>query len=152
MFGFTNYSFPLYRNYNRYNRYSTNSPFMNPNMRRLNNSNFYKQTINSGNCNINNLQNQWSQGNGYSNSYENSQKLADSNSCENFDKSSRLSSCSCSASEKIEDGNSKTEFLDLFGIKLYFDDLIIISLLYFLYTEGVNDYYLFITLILLLLS
>ena len=41
---------------------------------------------------------------------------------------------------------------ELFGIKLFFDDILIISLIFFLYNEGVKDQNLFIALILLLLS
>ena len=40
----------------------------------------------------------------------------------------------------------------LFGITLYFDDILLIFLLLFLYNEGVKDQFLFISLILLLLS
>ena len=42
--------------------------------------------------------------------------------------------------------------LEILGMNLYLDDLIIIGLLFFLYTEGVQDEILFIILILLLLS
>jgi len=49
--------------------------------------------------------------------------------------------------------NEKNEqFFSILGIHLYFDDLIILSLLFFLYNEGVKDEGLFICLILLLLS
>lgn len=41
---------------------------------------------------------------------------------------------------------------EIFGIKLYFDDILLICLIFFLYNEGVQDQYLFIVLILLLLS
>ncbi|MBQ9658566.1 MAG: hypothetical protein IJV31_07355 [Clostridia bacterium] len=41
---------------------------------------------------------------------------------------------------------------DLFGLKLYYDDILIVSLLFFLYKQGVKDEGLFIALILLLLS
>lgn len=41
---------------------------------------------------------------------------------------------------------------EIFGIKLYFDDLLIIALIFFLYNEGVSDNLLFISLVLLLLS
>lgn len=41
---------------------------------------------------------------------------------------------------------------DLFGLKIYFDDILIIGLLFFLYNEGVKDEGLFIVLVLLLLS
>jgi len=44
------------------------------------------------------------------------------------------------------------EFFSILGIHLYFDDLIILSLLFFLYNEGIKDEGLFICLILLLLS
>lgn len=44
------------------------------------------------------------------------------------------------------------EIFELFGIKLYFDDILLICLLFFLYKEGVKDQYLFISLVLLLLS
>lgn len=48
--------------------------------------------------------------------------------------------------------NESNALLELFGIKLYFDDILLISLIFFLYSEGVKDDYLFISLILLLLS
>lgn len=54
------------------------------------------------------------------------------------------------------DNNSSTstnmEYFEIFGIKLFFDDILLICLLFFLYNEGIKDQYLFIALILLLLS
>lgn len=47
---------------------------------------------------------------------------------------------------------SSTPIFELFGIQLYFDDILLISLIFFLYNEGVQDQFLLITLILLLLS
>ena len=47
---------------------------------------------------------------------------------------------------------SSEYFFEVFGLKLYFDDILIICILFFLYTEGVQDQELFICLILLLLS
>ncbi|MBO5004819.1 MAG: hypothetical protein J6D03_06210 [Clostridia bacterium] len=44
------------------------------------------------------------------------------------------------------------ECFEIFGIKLFFDDILLICLIFFLYNEGVKDQYLFISLILLLLS
>ena len=41
---------------------------------------------------------------------------------------------------------------EIFGIKLYFDDILLVALIFFLYDEGVQDNMLFIALILLLLS
>lgn len=43
-------------------------------------------------------------------------------------------------------------WLDLFGIKLYFDDVLILSLLFFLYQEEVKDEGLFLALVMLLIS
>ena len=49
--------------------------------------------------------------------------------------------------------NNNNDYLfDLFGLKIYNDDVLLVSLLYFLYSEGVKDEGLFIVLILLLLS
>lgn len=53
--------------------------------------------------------------------------------------------------------NENTEYnsgecFEIFGLKLYFDDLLIIALLFFLYQEDVKDNYLYIILILLLLG
>ncbi len=49
-------------------------------------------------------------------------------------------------------GNSSEPIFEIFGIKLFFDDILLISLIFFLYSEGVKDQSLFISLILLLLS
>ena len=48
--------------------------------------------------------------------------------------------------------NNDNYFFELFGLKLYFDDVLLICLIFFLYDEGVRDNELFISLILLLLS
>lgn len=48
--------------------------------------------------------------------------------------------------------NSEEPIIELMGLKLYLDDLIIIGILFFLYQEDVKDDLLFISLILLLLS
>lgn len=48
--------------------------------------------------------------------------------------------------------DSSEAFFELFGLKLYFDDILIICILFFLYTEKVKNDELFICLILLLLT
>jgi len=48
--------------------------------------------------------------------------------------------------------SSDSVWFDLFGIKLYFDDVLILSLLFFLYKEEVKDEGLFLALVLLLIS
>lgn len=53
--------------------------------------------------------------------------------------------------DKNDDVNDDKIF-EIFGIKLHFDDILLICLIFFLYNEGVKDEYLFIALILLLLS
>lgn len=57
--------------------------------------------------------------------------------------------------ERSYQKNSKIDtpvWFDLFGIKLYFDDVLILSLLFFLYKEDVKDEGLFLALVLLLIS
>jgi len=47
---------------------------------------------------------------------------------------------------------SENVLFEIFGIKLHYDDILLICLIFFLYKEGVKDESLFISLILLLLS
>lgn len=47
---------------------------------------------------------------------------------------------------------NKDFILELFGLKLYFDDVLILSLLFFLYKENVKDDWLFLSLIMILIS
>ena len=58
--------------------------------------------------------------------------------------------CSINNSKNIIDDSEQC--FEIFGLKLHFDDLLIIALLFFLYQEDVKDTYLYIALILLLLS
>ena len=51
-----------------------------------------------------------------------------------------------------ENNRDNREFFEIFGIRLYFDDILILCLLYFLYKEDVHDEMLFFALILLLIS
>ncbi len=50
------------------------------------------------------------------------------------------------------DSKEENVLFEIFGIKLYYDDILLICLIFFLYQEDVDDPYLFIALILLLLS
>ena len=65
---------------------------------------------------------------------------------------SEESTCSQKKVEKENKPNEDREFFEILGIKLYFDDILLICLIFFLYNEGVKDESLFIALILLLLS
>lgn len=60
-----------------------------------------------------------------------------------------------SCEQKNEEPSSNTEdspLFQIFGIDLYYDDILLVCLILFLYQEGVKDEGLFIALILLLLS
>ena len=74
-----------------------------------------------------------------------SDKIADTKDISNnSEKNSR------NTSEKKEP--ETPDFFEILGIKLHFDDILIICLIFFLYKEEVHDEMLFIALILLLLS
>lgn len=51
-----------------------------------------------------------------------------------------------------ETAEASETFFEIFGLKLYFDDILIMCILFFLYNEKVHDDELFICLILLLLT
>lgn len=51
-----------------------------------------------------------------------------------------------------DDRNDDEKYFEILGLKLYNDDILLLCLLFFLYKEEVKDPYLFIALILLLLS
>ena len=76
----------------------------------------------------------------------------------NMLENSSFSNCEKQDSEKKveikedDENRSYEQFFEIFGIKLFFDDLLILALLFFLYKEDVNDSYLFIVLFMLLLS
>lgn len=60
-------------------------------------------------------------------------------------------------SRQEDNMNHKTEkkddiIFEVFGIKLHYDDILLICLIFFLYNEGIKDEFLFIALVLLLLS
>ena len=55
--------------------------------------------------------------------------------------------------EKVPEDNETSEaFFEILGLKLFFDDVLILCIIYFLYTEKTKNEELFICLILLLLS
>lgn len=54
--------------------------------------------------------------------------------------------------KKREKQDKQNSFFDLFGIHLYFDDILLICVILFLYNEKIDDYYLLLALILLLLG
>ena len=90
--------------------------------------------------------------------YNNSQPLHNnefSSSVSNDSPSNTNHNTYDSENKKNNSKNTETTsdyFFELFGLKLYFDDVLLICLIFFLYQEGVRDDELFISLILLLLS
>lgn len=74
------------------------------------------------------------------------------NSNSNINQSVIKQISSDSKEENHSNQNEEPYLFDLFGIKLYFDDILLICLIFFLYNEGVKDEGLFFALILLLLS
>jgi len=76
------------------------------------------------------------------------QQITDTNNPDNFDNANRNN-----LNEKNKSNKYNDDYLfDLFGLKIYNDDILLVSLIYFLYSEGVKDDGLFLVLILLLLS
>ena len=58
----------------------------------------------------------------------------------------------CGADKNVKTEKDDDVLFEIFGLKLFYDDVLLICLIFFLYQEGVEDQYLFIALILLLLS
>ena len=71
---------------------------------------------------------------------------------ENKNKEPRGNNFTHKADNKILEDENHSPIFEIFGIKLYFDDILLIALIFFLYDEGVQDNMLFIALVLLLLS
>ena len=60
---------------------------------------------------------------------------------------------SCAPKKEEPSSNLKdSPLFQIFGINLYYDDILLVCLIFFLYQEGVKDEGLFLALILLLLS
>ncbi len=83
----------------------------------------------------------------YEEKYE--QNLRDDRIKEKYSDSNHYNKCQ---QNRKPINNYDTPVFEIFGIKLFFDDVLIIALIFFLYNEGVRDDMLFISLILILLS
>lgn len=66
--------------------------------------------------------------------------------------STNLNDFSFSQITKDTDETLNNPVFNLFGLQLYYDDILLVCLIFFLYTEGIKDDFLFIVLVLLLLS
>lgn len=71
---------------------------------------------------------------------------------ENLPYTSQQKDQKTSKEDNPDRNKEEREYFEIFGIKLYFDDILILCLLYFLYKEEVHDEMLFLALILLLIS
>lgn len=100
-----------------------------------------KASFNDNNSNNNNKNNNTTN-NTNKNNYNNSK---------NYNKAKTIENAGITKNARTTRNETDVLF-EIFGIKLYFDDILLISLIFFLYSEGVKDDYLFISLILLLLS
>ena len=91
---------------------------------------------------------------GNSNAYKyNYDKMKSNINFENIGSNSLKShKTTCKNDNSNDDFDFRKPIFEIFGIKLYFDDILLVSLIFFLYNEGVKDQSLFIALILLLLS
>ena len=85
----------------------------------------------------------------YSNNQYQEHKYEPHETKKNYGEKNKPDENNCNPSDSIY---YDKPIFELFGVKLFFDDILIISLIFFLYNEGVKDQSLFISLILLLLS
>lgn len=76
----------------------------------------------------------------------------------NAPKNSVCANTSSTSDSKVEfsrsnnSSDASSPLFSIFGITLYFDDVLLLCIIFFLYNENVNDPYLFFSLILLLLN
>lgn len=92
-----------------------------------------------------------SRGNLQFNSMQNS-NFGNSNNMHCVSKNNKNNFLNLLNANKKQNPDEDSEILNIFGISLYTDDILIIGLLIFLYIEEIDDPYLFVCLILLLLS
>lgn len=156
--------------------FNTNIPFVNHSP-----SFFSKSNYRIKNPNRNNFSNYYNYTNSfdnnqffpppYSNSYKSKQKNKNNDFIDNMECQDRYTNknneniYNTSAEDKnrhkskekkglnnIFEINTDEVLFEIFGLKIYFDDVLLICILLFLYEEGIQDNCLFIALILLLLS
>lgn len=131
--------YPYSRNYPGNLYYKTN-----PNTENINTPNISEPTKHTENVNMLNVS--------QSTKHSETDKNGDRNRYKKEKKSSKYSSIGPILINTDGFSNKEEPILEFSGLKLYLDDLIILSILYFLYKEDVKDDILFILLILLLIS
>ncbi len=151
MYSYPFFGFPPFRRpYHYYPNYSLHNDMQNKNMRANSSSpssfsankkeNFQENLHTPNFYNNNTMGHQFSNFSSFvqdskinASNYSNNSKIKSSNDFQNFE---------------VE----QEECFEILGLKLHFDDLLLIALLFFLYKEDVKDSYLYVALILLLLS
>lgn len=86
----------------------------------------------------------------YSNKFENKKEKIENTVCSS--NKPKCNSFDGSKDNACVDNNTDSPLFRLFGIDLYFDDILLVCLILFLYDEGVEDEWLYIVLVLLLLG
>ena len=141
---YINRYYPRY-NYNNYNNYNNHDTYNNLDTHNNHNNCYMKNHV----CNLNNDNTE--KGNtSPSNKPETNSHSSNEQTQKN--KSPRYSGFGPIHFQNPFDLDSEQPVLEILGISLYLDDLIILGLLFFLYKEQVQDEMLFISLILLLLT
>ena len=157
-----NYRNNLNRNINHLNYPTENSSIVCPSSRDNNNTENYVEKNNNCMDRSSNIVNDACQKTNYKNDISQNINYKDNtnfknNNCENDNsKLTKNKSSKFYLGPIVFDSSSFSDsekpVLEILGLKLYLDDILIISLLYFLYEEDVKDETLFISLLLLLLS
>lgn len=157
-----NYRNNLNRNINHLNYPTENSSIVCPSSRDNNNTENYVEKNNNSMDRSSNIVNDACQKTNYKNDISQNINYKDNtnfknNNCENDNsKLTKNKSSKFYLGPIVFDSSSFSDLekpvLEILGLKLYLDDILIISLLYFLYEEDVKDETLFISLLLLLLS
>ncbi len=157
-----NYRNNLNRNINHLNYAAENSSIVCPSSRDNNNTENYVEKNNNCMDRSSNIVNDACQKTNYKNDISQNINYKDNtnfknNNCENDNsKLTKNKSSKFYLGSIVFDSSSFSDLekpvLEILGLKLYLDDILIISLLYFLYEEDVKDETLFISLLLLLLS
>lgn len=134
IFPFFQYPYNMNRYYQQHNNYAQNNSFDNSNSFKHDNTNLPNNIENNINKDTNNS------------------NYMTNNNYNNEKKSSRYSGFGSIHFQNPFSLDSDEPILEILGISLYLDDIIILGLLFFLYNEGVKDYMLYLALIMLLLS
>lgn len=115
--------------------------------------NIYKNAYNQKNYKEKHLNQRKQDNNQKNKQFQNANKMQDSlYNHKEVKKPDKSTSNKSNIFENLFFNTNDTPMFELFGIQLYQDDILLICLIFFLYNEGIKDEFLFIALILLLLS